>query len=159
MLLVEPALGDDAKTEAGARYNTASTDVSQKLRTNLPQRVLCLDDDPAVLALCEAALTRAGFRVDVVSNGWEALQKLNDHPYAVVLLDLFMPALHGRTTLAMIQQIHPEIVPRVVVMTGLSDNAIDDLYGKVGAILRKPLKIDALVEFVTEFAGPQPQAG
>ena len=151
------ALSEDIKTEAGRRLNTPTTEVSQKLRSTEQQRILCLDDDPAVLALCAAALTRAGFKVDAVSSGWHALQNLNEHPYAVVLLDLLMPALHGRTTLSMIEQIHPDVVPRVIVMTGLSDNAVEDLQGRVGAILRKPLKIDALVEFVSEFAAMQPQ--
>lgn len=151
-------MGEDIKTESGTtRLKTPTTDVSKKLRTRAAQRILCLDDDPAVLALCEAALTRAGFKVETVSSGWEALQLLNEKSYAVVLLDMVMPALHGRTTLSMIQQIHPDVVPRVVVMTGLSDNAIDDLHGKVGGILRKPLKIDALVEFVSEFAAAQPE--
>ena len=114
--------------------------------------VLCLDDDTGVLALCKAALTRAGFDVHTAANGWEALRFLNDREYAVVLLDLVMPSLHGRTVLSMIQQAHPELLPRIVVMTGASDNAIDDLPGKVGGILRKPLQIDTLVDFVTEFA-------
>ncbi len=110
--------------------------------------VLCLDDDPAVHALCKAALTRAGFDVETVRNGWDALKALNDRQYSAVLLDLLMPSLHGRTVLSLIQQTHPEILPRLIVMTGLSDSAIDDLYGKVGGILRKPLKIDSLVDFV-----------
>lgn len=123
-------------------------------RTTDPDRetVLCLDDDPAVLALCKAALTRAGFIVDAVPSGWEALKRLNEQHYDAVLLDLLMPSLHGRTVLSLIQQSHPEVLPRLIVMTGLSDNAIDDLYGKVGGILRKPLKIDSLVDFVREFA-------
>lgn len=114
--------------------------------------VLCLDDDPSVLALCHAALTRAGFTVDSARNGWDALEAINKRTYAVVLLDLLMPSLHGRTVLSLIQQSHPELLPRIVVMTGLSDNAIDDLPGKVGGILRKPIKIETLVDFVSEFA-------
>jgi DNA-binding response OmpR family regulator len=114
--------------------------------------VLCLDDDPAVLALCKAALTRAGFEVDCVPNGWDALKRLGDRRYAAVLLDLFLPSLHGRTVLSLIQQSHPDMIPHLIVMTGLSDGAIDDLYGKVGGILRKPLKIDAMVDFVREVA-------
>ena len=114
--------------------------------------VLCLDDDPSVLALCKAALTRAGFEVETVDSGWEALKKLNERQYSAVLLDLLMPSMHGRTVLSLIQQSHPQVMPRLIVMTGLSDGAIDDLYGKVGGILRKPIKIDSLVDFVNEFS-------
>jgi len=56
--------------------------------------VLCVDDDPHVLALCSAALRRAGFEVETVSNGWEALRRMNDRRFDAVLLDLLMPALH-----------------------------------------------------------------
>lgn len=114
--------------------------------------ILCLDDDPTVLALCKAALTRAGYEVETVHNGWEALQRLNRRTYGAVLLDLFMPSLHGRTVLALMQQTHPEVLMRTIVMTGMNDDMLEELYGKVGGILRKPLKIDSLVDFVRDFA-------
>lgn len=133
--VVDQDLGDDTK------------------RTSPIAPVLCVDDDPAVLALCKAALTRAGFAVETVTSGWEALKRLNERDYSVILLDLLMPSLHGHTVLSMMQQSHPQFLPRIVVMTGLTDGAIGDLYGKVGGILRKPLKIDSLVEFVREFSG------
>lgn len=118
--------------------------------------VLCLDDDPTVLALCKAALSRAGFEVDTSVNGWEALKWINERRYTLLLIDLMMPSLHGRTVLSLIQQSHPELLAHVIVMTGSTDNAIGDLYGKVGGILRKPLKIDSLVEFVGDFVAVDP---
>ncbi len=127
----------------------------ETLRQSKPAPILCVDDDPAVLALCSAALTRAGLEVDAVPNGWEALKRINERVYSAVLLDLVLPSLHGRTVVSMIQQSHPEIIPRLIIMTGLSDGAIGDLYGKVGGILRKPLKIDSLVDFVKEIAADQ----
>jgi DNA-binding response OmpR family regulator len=117
-------------------------------------RVLCLDDDASVLALCRAALTRAGFAVDTATDGWAGLKEINERPYDAVLLDLMMPSLHGRTVLSLIQQSHPEVLSKVILMTGASDNAISDLYGKVGGIIRKPLKIDSLVDFVSDFTVP-----
>ena len=135
------------------------TATRQPVTTGERPLVLCLDDDTTVLALCRAALTRAGFQVDTVANGWDALKQLNVRAYAVVVIDLLMPSLHGRTVLSLIQQSHPELLPRIIVMTGLSDNALDDLYGKVGGILRKPLQIESLVDFVREFAAVQRAAG
>ena len=114
--------------------------------------VLCVDDDPNVLALCNAALRRAGFEVDIVRSGWEALKLLNARRYSVVLLDLLMPSLHGRTVLSLIEQSHPDVLPRLIVITGLTDGAFDDLYGRIGGVLRKPLDLDALIDFVREFA-------
>ena len=114
--------------------------------------ILCLDDDPTVLALCKAALTRAGYEVETVHNGWEALQRLNQRRYGAVLLDLFMPSLHGRTVLSLMQQTHPDVLQRTIIMTGMNDDMVEELYGKVGGILRKPLKIDSLVDFVRDFA-------
>ena len=67
-------------------------------------RALVVDDDPAVLAIAKLALTRlGGFAVAVAEDGEEALailQNPEDPGFSVVLLDLMMPGMDGRQTLA-----------------------------------------------------------
>lgn len=123
--------------------------------------VLCVDDDDSVRALCASTLARAGYAVDTASNGREALEKIDQNDYAAVLLDLSMPFVHGSTVLSVIGKTKPEMLRRTAVITGAPDAAIDPLYGKVGAVLRKPLSLDSVATIVrhcvSEDSQPAPE--
>jgi CheY-like chemotaxis protein len=112
--------------------------------------VLCADDDDAVRALCVVALRRAGYAVDEAANGREAWEKLQHNRYSAVLLDLAMPFLHGATLLSMLQRDEPEMLKRVVVVTGMSDAALVDVEPLVAAVLRKPLSIEGIIGAVND---------
>jgi len=112
--------------------------------------VLCADDDPDVRALCAAALRRAGYAVDEAADGREARAKIETKQYAAVLLDLAMPYLHGSTLLSMLQKEKPDVMQRIIVVTGMSDAAIAGVQPLVAAVLRKPLTVEGVVRAVTD---------
>src|ERR1044071_9795066 len=56
-------------------------------------RVLVVDDEPAIRALVAKIVERAGFSVDVVADGQEPVEKVGKSDYAVIVLDLMMPAM------------------------------------------------------------------
>ena len=112
-------------------------------------RILCADDDPNVLELCAVALAKAGFAPDRATNGREVLEKLEDNnKYAAILLDLSMPSVHGATILSVLQRERPELLRRVIVVTGMPDAVVDGVRVPVAAVLRKPVSVDALVSEV-----------
>ena len=125
-------------------------------RPKLPV-VLCADDDETVRRLCTATLTRAGFDVEQASNGSEALARLRARRYDAVLLDYVMPGLHGATVLAVLRRDQPELLQRIIVISGAPEAALADAYGVVGAVLRKPVKLDALVDVVRGCCRPAQQ--
>jgi DNA-binding NtrC family response regulator len=112
--------------------------------------VLCADDDDAVRALCVVALRRAGYAVDEAADGREAREKLKHNKYAAVLLDLSMPYLHGATLLSILQREEPDMLRRVIVVTGMAEAAIVDVQPLVASVLRKPLTIEAVVGAVSD---------
>ncbi|HEV7922251.1 MAG TPA: response regulator [Thermoanaerobaculia bacterium] len=122
-----------------------------------PPVVLCADDDKSVRRLCSAALVRAGFDVEQVANGSEALARLRTRRYDAVLLDFVMPGLHGATVLSVLRRDHPEVLSRIIVISAAPDAALTDAYGLVGAVLRKPIKLDALVDVVRGCCAPAQQ--
>jgi DNA-binding response OmpR family regulator len=71
-------------SENGSRYPSVS-------------KVLVLDDDNALLRLLRLTLTSEGFEVITASNGLEGLEKVDREPPDVILLDLEMPVMDGRT--------------------------------------------------------------
>src|SRR5688572_33488860 len=58
-------------------------------------RVLVVDDEPAIRALVAKIVERAGLPVDVARDGLDAVAKLDENRYAVIVLDLMMPNLDG----------------------------------------------------------------
>lgn len=120
-------------------------------------RVLCADDDPGVRDLCSIALTKAGFVTDLAANGRETLQKLQDNDYAAVLLDLSMPSVHGATVLSLVEREKPELLRRIIVVSGMPDAAVDAVRHQVAAVLRKPVSLDALLAEVNNCMSRHPK--
>jgi DNA-binding NtrC family response regulator len=110
-------------------------------------RVLCADDDENVRTLCSVTLKRSGFEVDLAENGREAIDQIDRRRYTAVLLDLGLPHLHGTTVLSMIRQSHPEMLQRIVVITGATDAGLIGTED-VRAVLRKPFGAERLVEAI-----------
>ncbi len=58
-------------------------------------RVLLVDDDPVNQEVTLALLRRLRLAVDVVSDGQQALERVRNEPYALVLMDVQMPVMDG----------------------------------------------------------------
>ena len=69
-------------------------------------RVLVVDDDPELRRLFKAQLTRAGYDVEVASDGVEGAQVANQGLFDLVLADLNMPRLDGWGMLKVLKEDH-----------------------------------------------------
>ncbi len=59
------------------------------------QRILVIDDDPAVTRLLKRGLSYEGFAVEVAASGTEGLALARERPSDLVILDVMMPGLDG----------------------------------------------------------------
>ncbi|HEU5176766.1 MAG TPA: sigma-54 dependent transcriptional regulator, partial [Burkholderiales bacterium] len=111
-------------------------------------RILVVDDEEIVLASCRRALGNGERIVDTASSGTEALRKIEEGPYDVVLLDIKMPDVDGLEVLQRVKEAHPDI--EVVMVTGLSqiETAVRSM--KLGAFdyVPKPFDPDELAVVV-----------
>jgi len=84
-------------------------------------KALIVDDDVSIRLLASAALEQAGFQVEAVDNGPEAIALLETYAPDIVLLDVLMPGMDGYLTCQEICK-HPfgADIP-VLMMTGLDD--------------------------------------
>ena len=89
-------------------------------RVKCKGNVLVVDDSPEMLRYFRFMLELDCYRVETVSNGLEALQRLSDgcNPDAVVL-DLQMPNLDGLRTLQRLLKLRPGL--KVIMCSGVSD--------------------------------------
>ncbi|MDY6948966.1 MAG: response regulator, partial [Pseudomonadota bacterium] len=97
--------------------------------------ILLVDDQPSRLLSYESVLAQLGQNLVSARSGEEALQRLLDDDFAVILLDVSMPGMDGFETAAMIHD-HPrfESIP-IIFVTGVHDSEFDALKGyRLGAV-------------------------
>jgi diguanylate cyclase (GGDEF)-like protein len=83
--------------------------------------VLVVDDDDMVRLLARETLEQAGFRVEEVADGSEALAAFSRFRPDIVLLDVMMPGKDGYATCAEIREFPGGDDTQVLMMTGLND--------------------------------------
>jgi DNA-binding response OmpR family regulator len=59
------------------------------------QRVLVVDDDPAITSVLKRGLSYSGFAVETASSGTEGLELARDRPPDVAVLDIMLPGMDG----------------------------------------------------------------
>jgi len=101
----------------------------------MPVNVLLVDDQPGRLLTYRAILEPLGERLVDASSGQDALQKLMQDEFAVILLDVNMPGMDGFETASLIHQ-HPrfERTP-IIFVTAVNISDLDRMRGyKLGAV-------------------------
>jgi len=87
--------------------------------TDAPSRaILIVDDERDIAEMLSELLTAAGHRVDLATSGNQALRRLAQRSYDVILSDLKMPDLDGPNLYRRLQQTHPHLLDRVVFISG-----------------------------------------
>ena len=107
-------------------------------------RILIADDEEIVIRSCLRILDGDDFQVEAVQDGREALRKIEENPYDVMILDIMMPNMDGLEVLRRVKETHPNV--DVIMITGLSqiDTAVQAM--KLGAFdyISKPFEPDEL---------------
>ena len=117
------------------------------------KRLLLLDDDPSMQRLMATLLRREGHRVDVVSEAAQALEKISRYEYDALLLDIMTPTEGGVTVIRHLRKTRPELMARVVLVTGSPESLLKSVSGDVAGIVRKPFEARELVEAIGRVVG------
>jgi DNA-binding NtrC family response regulator len=108
-------------------------------------RILVVDDEEIVIRSCLRILGGDdAYEAEAVQDGMEALRKIDEGHYDVLILDIMMPRMDGLEVLRRVKETHPDI--DVIMVTGLSqiETAVRSM--KLGAFdyLPKPFDPDEL---------------
>jgi len=103
-------------------------------------RILVVDDEEIVIRSCLRILGDRDYVVEAVQDGLEALRKVEESQYDVIILDIMMPKIDGLEVLQRVKETHPDI--DVIMITGLSqiDTAVRAM--KLGAFDYLPKPFD-----------------
>jgi CheY-like chemotaxis protein len=120
------------------------------------KRVLVVDDDPDMRRAINELLVDQGLRVDLASDGREALDRARDAAPALVILDLTLPIVDG-FTVADELRLRFGVLPVLAIS---ADGRAPQKARRVGAYayLRKPFELDDLLATVARGLGRSPDA-
>jgi CheY-like chemotaxis protein len=113
-------------------------------RVGPTRRILVVDDQPFIRRLILLELSKGSYEVELCSSGEEALGRLENESFDLVLLDRLMPGLDGIETASRIVARglnHPPIILMSADLTA-EDEIASKAVGVVG-FLEKPVKLDA----------------
>ncbi|MCK9380888.1 MAG: sigma-54 dependent transcriptional regulator [Sulfuritalea sp.] len=111
-------------------------------------RILIVDDEEIVIRSCLRILSDSSYVVDSAQDGSEALRKVDETDYDIIILDIMMPGIDGLDVLQQVKERHPDV--DVIMVTGLSQIQTAVKAMKLGAFdyLSKPFDPDELKHVV-----------
>jgi len=83
--------------------------------------IVVVNDDPTYRDLLRRILPRSGHAVVVASHGIEAFAAITEHPPQLILLDLAMPHMDGRTFLRRLREMPQFSDTHVILCTALAN--------------------------------------
>jgi len=110
-------------------------------------RILLAEDNVVNQQVAQLLLQRLGYKVDVVSNGLEALQTLRAEQYNIVLMDVQMPEMDGVEATRRIRvEIPPERQPYIIALTASVIEGERESYLAAGMddFVGKPFRVEDL---------------
>jgi len=106
----------------------------------MKKRILIADDEEIVIRSCLRILSEDEFQIETARNGLEAIEKVAENDYDMLILDIMMPKMTGMEVLQRVKETHPDI--DVIMITGLNeiDTAVKAM--KLGAFDYLPKPFD-----------------
>jgi two-component system, NtrC family, response regulator HydG len=122
----------------------------------MQETILVVDDDPGHLITLKTLITSWGYRVETVDDGTAAVDRIQEGPVDLILMDVRMAVMGGIEALRRIKAYNPAIP--IIIMTAYSSvaSAVEALKAGAYDYLIKPLDFDALklsIQRAREHAG------
>jgi len=116
------------------------------------RRILVVEDEPAIAAMCRVVLNGEGFEVEIATNGRMAQDMIDEDGYHLCLIDILMPMMSGQEFYEWLRKRYPQLADRVVFTTGsVVDAQIRAFIEETGKrFLPKPFLPDDLRKIVRE---------
>lgn len=115
--------------------------------------ILIVDDDPGQRSLLYSFLSQQGFQITQAVSGEDALDRLIEKPYSMMISDVRMPGLSGLETLHRVREIHKDLP--VLMVTAFPDirDAVSAMQDGAVNYLQKPIDLDELLSSVQAATG------
>jgi len=134
---------------------TAKEDKKPKAENKEVKHILLIDDDQLVLKTIARFLQSHGYSVVPVDSGEEALKRVNQSRFNLIITDIRMPGLNGIETIKKIRELNQaqnRPSPREIVITGYADSQIEQEALDLGVkdFIYKPFATTEFIKTVEE---------
>lgn len=106
--------------------------------------ILIVDDDQLIRELLGTFISSFGFGLAMANDGLEAVEKLSEENFAIVITDIMMPNMDGSELLKYIRKNFPHIAVIVVTAYGGTFNYTDVIKAGASDFISKPFNVDEL---------------
>ncbi|MCO7223739.1 response regulator [Pleionea sp. CnH1-48] len=118
-------------------------------------KILVIDDEPAMASAIKRVLKKAGFQIETASDGLEAGVKLSEFQPSLLILDLMMPNMNGFEVLKFLRNSQFSSI-KVIVLSGAGDDKLDKALSLGANIaMAKPFENDELLAKVQNLIGSE----
>jgi DNA-binding NtrC family response regulator len=109
------------------------------------KHLLIVDDENALREAIAERLADHGFIVEQAASGEQALQRLADFAFDILITDLRLPGIDGRKVIDAALERYPEIIPIVITGYGTVKDAVEAIKQGAADFITKPFQFDALL--------------
>lgn len=88
------------------------------------KRALVVDDDDPIRAMLAKVVERQNLEVDTARDGVEAIERIDENGYSVILLDLMMPRIDGYGVLKHLEAHHPGKLRCTIIASAVPESEI-----------------------------------
>jgi DNA-binding NtrC family response regulator len=120
-----------------------STDIQD--RTLYAARILIVDDDPEMCRFFEQLLGEENYAVEVVHDGFSALQRYDRSNVDLIITDLMMPRMRGTELVARLKEIDPDVLVLLVTAFGTIESAVETIRAGAFHYITKPFRTDEIL--------------
>jgi two-component system, NtrC family, response regulator PilR len=113
------------------------------------KHLLIVDDETALREAIAERLADHGFDVEQVSSGEQALQRLSEFAFDVLITDLRLPGIDGRRVLDAALERYPDIIAIVITGFGTVKDAVEAIKQGASDFITKPFQFDALLHVLS----------
>ncbi len=106
--------------------------------------ILVVDDEESMRIALSEALVRGGHQVDCVTNGYDALTRINSESFKLIITDVRMPKMDGLEVLQEIKKVSPRTPVIVITAYGAVQNAVDAMRRGATDYILKPFSFEDL---------------
>jgi DNA-binding response OmpR family regulator len=111
------------------------------------KRALVVDDDDPIRTMLAKVVERQNLDVDTARDGEEAIERIDEDGYAVILLDLMMPRVDGYGVLKHMEQHCPEKLGCTIIASAVPESEILKRFNlPIYRIHAKPFDMAKLIE-------------
>lgn len=147
--VIEESLGREIRDNNDEQTALASYHIDG----SIPFRILLAEDSQANQLVAMNVLENAGYKVDAVANGIEAIKAVQGLPYDVILMDLQMPEMGGLEATEHIRKL-PSSIGSIPILA-MTANVLGDVKRQCKAVgmngfISKPINKHELFERLSE---------